>query len=923
MSLLTLTACVKDKENEDRQGMPIRFTAASGYDNGVFTRTSYSGQYFGETTQYERIDWVVGDRIRIYCQQASGPTDHYSDYRVVSFTDNNKDSDADIEKLQDPTLNWGAGDHTFYAIYPAPSTTGVDAQKVTLSNGTFTGTIPSSQTVNASTGKPDMNYAYMWAATKTNGQPATVILPFKPAMTAFEFTVGSADGTAMTLKTFELSSTTQALSGDFTGTFNAAATDVSYTCPARTDANSKITVTFPTAVTIPANSSFTFTVFALPQNLNNLTITFTDAAGLKNKLALKESASGTAVSFAACKKYRLTKLGIPGARVYKVDPIGDVSKAPSTSAQTQNITVKSYSTYSGRNEGENWHLEYSVNGGSSWMTMTASQKPSWLSASKYSGTGNPAGEAVTLTFAAATAMKISKDSTPMNMTARSSNKNQPFDLSTHDISGTAWSNNGIETANCYVINRPGWYMFPLVYGNAINTRKVNNTTTGNTNAYKPNTASNSDTFLTPFKRHDNSGITSPYIDKNVSGTLTAHVSWQDTYPEIIPDEPAYLDIVDGSAVGGQLNCKYVRFYIDPNQQGSNGVYRLQRGNTVVKVMSGSTTLWSWHLWVTGQGLSESSVKYFTKSGTKADLYHLNVNLGWITGTKKVRTGYPYLSCKVRVVNDGDPNKVSTTFKVVRTESYTASSWADQTTNAAPHYQWGRKDPMRPISTGGTQMDVFPGKDSFSQAKRSATTTPGYSIQNPFKYIYGAGESGTTSDWMYDRTNGSAHYYNLWDATQTVHSGNSTSTLPTATNGANGADKNTVKTVYDPCPPGFCVPRRNAYSGFLSSSGASSASGGNPPPGSYAKGAFNAGYTFYTQNTNSGATIFFPGGGGRYYNNANTLYTESGFYWTAACLNAYLVGYLNINSNYVGPYYGAFASAYRSRGHSVRPVRETW
>ncbi|MBR1782739.1 MAG: fimbrillin family protein [Bacteroidales bacterium] len=42
----------------------------------------------------------------------------------------------------------------------------------------------------------------------------------------------------------------------------------------------------------------------------------------------------------------------------------------------------------------------------------------------------------------------------------------PIDLSLEDVRGDA-NTDGRSTANCYVIHAPGWYMFPLVYGNAI------------------------------------------------------------------------------------------------------------------------------------------------------------------------------------------------------------------------------------------------------------------------------------------------------------------------------------------------------------------------------------------------------------------------------------------------------------------------
>ena len=947
-----LTGCIKELLGEALVGSSISFSAATSYNNNPGTKTEYSGvivgdEVLGETPAKERINWLATDKIRIYSDVATDRNTgaHFSDYAVTPAGNSGAISSANIAPLPNAQglangLEWGSGAHKFFALYPSPKTDGVNESKVDVGNGTFKGTIPAVQTlsITGNVGKPDMRYAYMWAAAKVSNPSASAVeLAFQPAITAFEFSIGGLDGKALTVTAAELISTSKALSGDFTGTFSSDLSSVTYSCPAyASGTNNSVRVNFSSPVVIEENGSFKFTLFALPQDLTNLSLRLItngeDYTDVSLKLALTMQ-NGTPISFEGGKKYFITNIGVPTGRIYRVEDIGPVTKTYTGGDQT--VAVKSYSTIGGTNkQPAKWHLEFSTNSGATWTKMTATVRPSWLTSNKYTGNGSITSENVKLTVTAAEMAHVDKDAS--NNFPRtnfvSTNKNAPYDLSTHDIYYAAWSDNHIETANCYIIQRPGWYMFPLVYGNAINTRKSNNTTTGNKNAYAPTSAAYSDTYLTPFKKHDDSGITSPYIA--TTNATVVRVAWQDAYSSIIREVDnntgeVLLDLVDGSAVGGRLNCKYVRFYIDPVKENAgqpDELDHMQRANAVIKVMTGNNTLWSWHIWMTDQTLSEINVKYWTSNGGTASLNHLNMNLGWINGTKKVADYYPHEGCLVRVVADDAPSYAFATFSVSRT-AYNKGNWTDQVVNIAPLWQWGRKDPMLPIFSGdgvevGTDKYYAPGTDSWHIVKRSSATTLGYSIQHPFTFVTGSGNAttyGVAKDWMWERDN-KAHYFNLWDATQTRSGETSENTLPTARRGG-AADKATVKTVYDPCPPGFCIPRRNAYSGFLDSSTMSTA---DPRPGYgghvYIAQQWNRGLTFYTQMKNSGATIRFPADGARAWDTGLLMYNSS-FYWTSAPLDAYHAGYMNLNNQYVGPFYGIYNLAHRSRGHSVRPARE--
>ena len=127
LGAIILSGC-QNEELMDNVGQPVKFTAASGYDNGIATRTAYSSEYFGDSPMYERIDWVQNDLIRIYSPQAqTAAGEFYSDYKVTDVTPNGRYSEAEVIQLTGNGLEWASGENTFYALYPAPARPGLPA----------------------------------------------------------------------------------------------------------------------------------------------------------------------------------------------------------------------------------------------------------------------------------------------------------------------------------------------------------------------------------------------------------------------------------------------------------------------------------------------------------------------------------------------------------------------------------------------------------------------------------------------------------------------------------------------------------------------------------------------------------------------------------------------------------------------------
>ena len=311
-------------------GTPVVFTANTVAYAGLPTRTVYSGKDqdnnpMGSASTWERIDWVNGDLIRVWCEQeVSGgnydpaSTDHFADYRVKSHemsTTDKKQSIATLENVGVNGLTWSADkSHTFYALYPSPATEGVDDTKVKLEGNVISAITPASQTVTLKSGssnfyEPSMaKYGYMWAAKQSN-PGVTVDLGFKPLMTAFEFNLINNTGNAMEITSFSMSSGDGQLAGEFTATVGTDMTSLTVSAP--TNANNTVTVGFGGNVTLADQAGITFTLFTLPQNPSQLTIHLTTTAGTKNlKLQQMQSGTMTWIPFTGCKKYRITNLKV-------------------------------------------------------------------------------------------------------------------------------------------------------------------------------------------------------------------------------------------------------------------------------------------------------------------------------------------------------------------------------------------------------------------------------------------------------------------------------------------------------------------------------------------------------------------------------------------------------------------------------------
>jgi len=346
-------------------------------------------------------------------------------------------------------------------------------------------------------------------------------------------------------------------------------------------------------------------------------------------------------------------------------------------------------------------------------------------------------------------------------------KNPYTDLSMVDCAGNERQSQW--TANCYMVHTKGKYRLPLVYGNAIKNGEANTAAyTGISYSYRSQN----------FYNHQYRAIDAPWITKSTDGegadrgmgisVASAELLWQDAQ-----------GLVTEVGIKGDYLTLTVGMDADD-----------QEGNAVVAAKDAyGTIVWSWHIWVTRQTFAAADLATIN---TGQHTYTLTpVNLGWV----------------------GD----------VMSRGY------------CTYYQWGRKDAFSPadfnnITTeGGGTIGGGGGGGMGSEGWQTGTTTSAgdltvydinnNTIQNPVTVYKDAKSSSTTIAtniknpttmyWCYTynstvvTTPNKELYINMWNAQQPV-TYNSDIFI-----NSNIAEA-TVKTVYDPCPPGFCVPTDNLY-----------------------------------------------------------------------------------------------------------------
>ena len=542
-------------------------------------------------------------------------------------------------------------------------------------------------------------------------------------------------------------------------------------------------------------------------------------------------------------------------------------------------------------------------------------------------------------------------------------KSRAYDLSTKG--GTEVRN----TANCYIVDAPGYYKLPLVYGNAIMAGNVN------PNSYTSNTAvtggiesatstatlqgavssgtevSVNYKVMTQFFNYGGYPITDPYIKNDTWVTddisyLQGEVVWQDepcvvTEPSVIEENGEwYLCFRVREDCICECNAVVA---IKDNTDGTDDVYGT--GNI----------LWSWHIWVTDNNLTDISLTNEENFGSSyASVYPkftlMNVPLGYCDAETKT---YNSRSTTVKFCQVENDNLIVSEEFVINQVGENGYSVEVLCPENVVYYQFGRKDPIIPgfmIANATEQNKSYyterraryslgygGGRVGFHQLSKEETLSlsdgirlPGQMFQTPQFFLpdstknnsllkvgmwYGKGTYFTsTTD-----TDPIDVYVNLWN--------NNNSLLPMFTYNKSAVSSDIYsnlydllgrgvwKTIYDPSPAGYEVPNTDAFGAFTEGGlnyedNVNTAETNeilfnsvyNPTAFSTAYGY--AGYNFVDNNSKS-----FRIGAFGYRDDETGKLWQYGNYGGALTANLLCIqGSVNdVNLNYLKPYFGIGSS----------------
>ena len=807
----------------DADTLPLTWTITDGIvgQTAPGTQTLTKGALINNGTVAEQL----GSAYSFQLVSWTGSTQFYPTEGVATISYNSS-------KWQPSSGNspqWPeSGDVTFYAVANLPSS-GASWTNTSNTSANLTYTVPASASA-----QNDILMGYY----KGQGNNGTAELTFYHPLTAVVFKKGAFDNASSSIEFKKITLSGVYESGTATQEQSAGGSVFSWT----PGANTTTVELLPSGDYISVNSTSNVIgepFLLIPQSLtssSSVTITVNATVDGVDAVFAKTLTSG---------EWQAGKTNI-----YTLGFENNFLSVKGSVAISFNAVTGSNS-YSVSATGP-WKLQYKNSGGSWTDAASNTIINDWVQFDKVSGV---AGDdiAVTATISPATdadleyeTITVAHDEILRNNASKGTEE-LPYDLSMNDIYGAPRSS--ATTANCYVINAPGWYAFPLVYGNAIKNGEVN------TSAYNPNNATLSPTYLPCFLNAYNECITSPFIEEDleshITTPLTAAPLWEDVEDFGIIPESACSVLTQSEAKAKGLsccgdNCGYVMFQV------SNST--LTQGNVLLALYNGEDIVWNWHIWVTDEDLTCKKVT--NASGTQLQM--MKYNLGWVESNNAYKSYVDEKSLDIRfVLTDGEGSiiKEGEPLAVTR-ERYDFENASVAGSN--PTYQWGRKDPFirGDFSAAGSITELTSGNYSchgitepFSGVQFGKADGIGLddAIKYPYKfYLSNKWENATY--WYFTDALNPDIYNNLWSASSVAY----------------GDMTKPVKTIYDPCPPGFQVPQRDAFSGF----------GTSIHIRSMLKGA-----DFYTDNTNT-EIIYMPIAGYRYSPDNGFLYNDYDYYWTA-------------------------------------------
>ena len=312
-----------------------------------------------------------------------------------------------------------------------------------------------------------------------------------------------------------------------------------------------------------------------------------------------------------------------------------------------------------------------------------------------------------------------------------------------------------------------------------------------------------------------------YEGRTLSAELSgasARLLWQSN-PRLI--EPASV-----RAEGGKIHFTLTT---RPTELGGNAVIGLYAD------ASSDEALWSWHIWITDTDNAALTAL--------AETYVLSSDYENVYGPGSVRMMDRNLGA------------------VFKEDGPYARSFR------APLYQWGRKDPFpwgKVIFDAQDAPHAYLSEQTVVQTSGSPGSYAGYTgntwyaTAHPATFIATTG--GSSYDWYWGGGKGNGPAFRndeLW--------GNPT---------GYEVGQKTVKTLFDPCPPGWVMPHPYVFTAFTRTGAtATVASGETRTTGTFVQG-WNLLY-------GGAEPTFYPGVGYRYDEYGLFMFSPSGYYWSSS------------------------------------------
>lgn len=411
------------------------------------------------------------------------------------------------------------------------------------------------------------------------------------------------------------------------------------------------------------------------------------------------------------------------------------------------------------------------------------------------------------------------------------------------------------------------------------------------------------------------GATTAALISPTGSALAANAAISPASAELVWETNGHGKIIQGVI----LKDGYVYFKTGPTTE----------GNAVIAVKDRSgNVLWSWHIWKTHFSLAEMPTQTYKtnpRSGMNGLIY---------SDVLPAKRTLGMMKCDLGAASNAATNND----EVVKTFGL--------------YYQFGRKDPFptaknreRRIDNNSETVDVFDRDGNKLNAATlrgenyqimnhfiSSSVQPiiSYSIKQPLTFILCSEDN--SFNWIY----GAISQSEAWKVSNRLWGGN----LNNETSSKRLDTKFTGKTIYDPCPSGWCMPPQDTWTNFTTSllDGDRSsnyniniASLYNCPiedQKNYVDGDYSGfvsstgvfGRRYYI-NGNTGDKAFYPASG--YRNGINGQICDVGASscaWSSSPVSADLPQGACLNTNIAWVY--PVSSHSRANGFPVRCVKET-